>query len=267
MTLSCYRSAKFDGTVHEMEIAGKAAVVSGAASGIGRAMAVALAARGARVVVADVNEVGGAETVKQIEAAGGEAVFIRCDTTRSEDIGAALGLAQERFGSLSIVCNNAGIGGEDLFADDPGEWRKVVDIDLSGVIDATRLAVRAMKATGHGGVIINTASMGGLLPMPGSPVYAASKAGVVNFSRSLAYLALESRIRVNASCPSYVDTPLVRRAGDERVEEMKALVGGILQPEDIAAGVIELVEDDSRAGAVMRVTVRGGRDYAREIRP
>jgi NAD(P)-dependent dehydrogenase (short-subunit alcohol dehydrogenase family) len=251
----------------EMEIAGTAAVVSGAASGIGRAMATALAARGARVVVADIDEAGGAETVKRIAAAGGEAAFSRCDTTRSEDISAAFALALARFRRLDIVCNNAGIGGEDLFADDPGDWRKVIDIDLTAVIDATRLAVRAMQAAGRGGVIINTASMGGLLPMPGSPVYAASKAGVVNFSRSLGYLAMESRIRVNAICPSYVDTPLVRRGGDERVEEMKLQVGGILQPEDIAAGVIELVEDDARAGAIMRVTVRGARDYARDIRP
>jgi NAD(P)-dependent dehydrogenase (short-subunit alcohol dehydrogenase family) len=124
-----------------------------------------------------------------------------------------------------------------------------------------------MKKSGRGGVVVNTASMGGLLPMPGSPVYAATKAGVINFSRSLAYLAMESRIRVNAICPSFTDTPLVRRAGNERVEEMSKQVGGILQPEDIAAGVVELIEDDSRAGAIMRVTVRGGRDYAREIRP
>ena len=102
--------------------------------------------------------------------------------------------------------------------------------------------------------------------MPGSPVYAATKAGVVNLSRSLAYLAMESNIRVNAICPTFTDTPLVRRSGDERVEEMKRQIGGILQPEDIAAGVIELIEDDSRAGAVMRCTIRG-RDYAREIRP
>jgi NAD(P)-dependent dehydrogenase (short-subunit alcohol dehydrogenase family) len=156
---------------------------------------------------------------------------------------------------------------EDLFADDPGDWAKVVEIDLTAVIDATRIAVRGLKRAGRPGVIINTASMGGLLPMPGSPVYAAAKAGVINFSRSLGYLAAESNIRVNAICPSFTDTPLVRRNGDEAVEEMGKMVGGILMPEDIAAGVIELIEDDSRFGSVMRVTVRGGRDYAREVRP
>lgn len=250
-----------------MEIRDTAAVVSGAASGIGRASAIMLARAGASVVVADLNEAGGRETVATIEQAGGKAIFQRCDTTRTADLEALLAAATAAYGRLDIVFNNAGVGGEDLFADDPGDWARVVAINLTAVIDATRLAVRAMKATGRGGVIINTASMGGLLPMPGSPVYAATKAGVVNFSRSLGYLAAESRIRVNAICPSYVDTPLVRRGGDERVAEMTAQMGGILLPDDIAAGVIELVEDDSRAGSVMRVTVRGGRDYAREVRP
>jgi NAD(P)-dependent dehydrogenase (short-subunit alcohol dehydrogenase family) len=249
-----------------MEIQGTVAVITGAASGIGRASAIALAAKGARIVVADLDEAGGAETAAAITAAGGKAIFRYCDTTDTPQLARAIGAANEEFGRLDIVYNNAGVGGEDLFADDPGPWRRMVDINLTAVIDGTRLAVREMRKHQRGGVIINTASMGGLLPMPGSPVYAATKAGVVNFSRSLAYLAAESRIRVNAICPSYVDTPLVRRGGEERMQEVSAAVGGILQPEDIAAGVVELIQDDSRAGAIMRVTVRGGRDFAREIR-
>jgi NAD(P)-dependent dehydrogenase (short-subunit alcohol dehydrogenase family) len=249
-----------------MEIAGKAAVVSGGASGIGRAMCLALAKAGARVVVADLDADGGAKTVDLVGYKRGIAVFKRCDVTRTEDLAGAMAAAIEHFGRLDIVCNNAGIGGEDLFEDEAGDWRRIVDINLTAVIDATRIAVRELRR-GEGGVIINTASMGGLLPMPNSPVYAAAKAGVVNFTRSLAYLAAERNIRVNAICPTFTDTPLVHRSGEERLEEMKAMVGGILQPEDVAAGVIELCEDDSRAGAIMRVTVRGGRDYAREIRP
>lgn len=250
-----------------MEISGKAAVVSGAASGIGRAMAVALAGAGARVVVADVDEKGGAETVDLIGASGGISVFRRCEVTHTEDLAGAFASAVEHWNRLDIVCNNAGIGErQPLFEDETGEFERVIEIDLTAVINATRIAVREMRRLG-GGVIINTASMGGLLPMPGSPVYAAAKAGVINFTRSLQYLALESNIRVNAICPTFTDTPLVRQSGVERMEEMKQMVGGILQPEDIAAGVVELVEDDSRAGAIMRVTVRGGRDYAREIRP
>lgn len=250
-----------------MEITDKVAVVSGGGSGIGRAAVLALADHGAKVVVVDVDDAGGRQTVEMVEAKGGSAIFRHCDVTKTEDLAGAFACAVEHFGRFDIAFNNAGIGGEDLFADDPGDWAKVVDIDLTAVIDATRIAVREMRRSGKPGVIINTASMGGLLPMPGSPVYAAAKAGVVNFSRSLGYLAAESNIRVNAICPSFVDTPLVRRGGDERVEEMSRMVGGILMPEDIAAGVIELIEDDSRFGSVMRVTIRGGRDFAREVRP
>ena len=248
-----------------MEIEGKAIVVSGGGSGIGRATVLALCERGANVIVADVDEAGGRATADA--AKGGIAIFRHCDVTQTEDLAGAFACAVEHFGRFDVAFNNAGIGGEDLFADDPGDWARVVDIDLTAVIDATRIAVREMKRAGKGGVIINTASMGGLLPMPGSPVYAAAKAGVINFTRSLGYLAAEANIRVNAICPSFTDTPLVRRSGDERVEEMGRMVGGILQPEDIAAGVVELIEDDSRFGSIMRVTVRGGRDYAREVRP
>ena len=249
-----------------MEIKGTAAVITGAASGIGRATAQALATRGASIIVADLDASGGAETVRLITAAGGKAVFQRCDTTKEAEIAGALAAAANNFGRLDIVYNNAGVGGEDLFGDEAGPWKRMVDINLTAVIEGTRLAVRELRKHQRGGVVINTASMGGLLPMPNSPVYAATKAGVVNFTRSLAYLALDSRIRVNAVCPSYVDTPLVRRGGIDRMNEVAAQVGGILQPEDIAAGVVELVEDDSRAGAIMRVTVRGGRDFARDIR-
>jgi NAD(P)-dependent dehydrogenase (short-subunit alcohol dehydrogenase family) len=112
-------------------------------------------------------------------------------------------------------------------------------------------------------VIINTASMGGLIPMPMGPVYAATKAGVIHLSRSMAHLAAEG-IRVNAICPTYTDTPLVRAGGDAVVEMMKQEVGGILGPEQVAEGVLELIRDDSRAGAVMRVTVRRGIDYVFE---
>jgi len=250
-----------------MEIRGRTAVVSGGASGIGRSICLALARKGANIVVADIDEAGGEETVRLVGEAGAQAAFRRCDVTKTEDLEGTFAFALERFGSLDIVCNNAGIGErQDLFEDETREFERVIAIDLTAVIDATRLAVRAMRARG-GGVIVNTASMGGLLPMPNNPVYAAAKAGVVNFTRSLAHLREQWNIRVNAICPSYTDTPLVRQAGEERVKEVAAILGGILDPDFVAEGVVELVEDDSRAGAIMRVTVQKGRDYAKEVRP
>ncbi len=243
-----------------MEIAGKAAVVSGGGSGIGQAAVLALVARGAQVVVADIDADAGRQTVALAAEKGGTAVFARCDVTKTEDLTGAFASAVERFGRLQIVFNNAGIIGGDLFADDPGDWERVIAVDLTAVINATRLAVREMKRAGQGGVIINTASLIGLGPMAESPVYAAAKAGVVNFSRSLAYLAEASNIRVSTICPEIVDTPMARWVGEESLEALRRS-GGILTPEEVVAGVVELIEDDTRAGAVMRITVRDGREY------
>ncbi len=243
-----------------MEIQGKVAVVSGGASGIGQAAVLALVERGARVVVADLDEDGGRRTVETASEEGGVALFRRCDVTKTEDLCSAFGLAVDRFGRLDIAFNNAGIGGEDLFADDPGDWKLVVDIDLTAVIDATRFAVREMRQAGNGGTIVNTASLIGLWPMPSAPVYAAAKAGVVNFSRSLGYLAEESGIRVNAICPELVDTPMALELGEEQLGELRRS-GGILTPEDVAAGVVDLIEDDSRFGEVMQITSSGGQEY------
>src|SRR5215208_2658254 len=187
-----------------MEIDGKVAVVSGAASGIGRAAVLALAVRGAKVVVADVDEDGGRQTVEMAGAKGGTAAFRRCNVTKTEDLGSALDWAVEHLqrvasilvclqvdvtsanqtrpssrpqmcimrdrscslkpavGRFDIAFNNAGISGEDLFADEPGHWARIIDINLTAVIDATRLAVRKMRLTSNAGVIINTASLIGL---------------------------------------------------------------------------------------------------------
>jgi 15-hydroxyprostaglandin dehydrogenase (NAD) len=122
-------------------------------------------------------------------------------------------------------------------------------------------AVRKMRLVGTDVVIVNTASLIGLGPMASAPVYAATKAGVVNFSRSPAYLAEESNIRVDTICPELVDTPLASALGEEILSELRT-TGRILKAEEIAAGVIELIEDDTRCGAVMKITVQGGREIA-----
>ena len=242
-----------------MEIAGKVAVVSGGGSGIGRATVLALAERGAKVIVADMVEKTGRQTVELAVQQGGTAIFALCNVTKTEDLTRTFASAVETFGRLDIAFNNAGIGGEDLFADEQGAWKRVIDVDLTAVIDATRISVRQMKQA-NGGVIINTASLIGLFPMASAPVYAAAKAGVVNFVRSLAYLAEECNIRVNTICPELVDTPMALGLGEEQIAALRA-TGGILKPEDIAAGVVELIEDDTRAGAVMRITIGDGREY------
>lgn len=244
-----------------MQIEGKVAVVSGGSSGIGRAAVLALTERGAKVLVVDVDATSGQETVDMVREKGGSAVFSRCDVTRTEDLVGAFAHAVNQLGRLDIAFNNAGVGDEDLFADDPGNWRRLIDIDLAAVIDATRIAVREMKRAGNGGVIINTASLIGLEPMAIAPVYSAAKAGVVSFTRALAYLREDANVRVNAICPELVATPMTRSGGDEQIEAMVRR-GEILMPEDIAAAVVELIEDDARFGAVMKVTIQGGREFA-----
>ncbi|MCH7578778.1 MAG: SDR family NAD(P)-dependent oxidoreductase [Chloroflexi bacterium] len=249
-----------------MDPKGKVAVISGGASGIGLATAKLLASNGASVVIADLQTAAGADAVAEIEAAHGKAHFVETDVLEKEDLQRVLDEAVKRFGRVDIAYNNAGVGeGGDFLEPGNETWERCFNIDLTAVIQAVQLEVQLMRSQGGGGVIISTASMGGLLPMPTSPIYATAKAGVIHLSRSLGYLAAEG-IRVNAICPTFTNTPLVQAAGEAAMEAMKQEVGGILQPEDVAAGVLELIADDSRAGSVMRVTVRKGLDYAHEPR-
>ncbi len=241
----------------------KVAVVTGGGSGIGFATAKLLASHGAHIVVADIDARAAERAAAEIAASGAHSHAVAVDVADAGQVRRMLDSATERFGRIDIVHNNAGITerGEDLFAPDAHRWEAVLDIDLRAVILGTQLAVQHLRHQGGGGVIVNTASMAGLVPTGASPVYAAAKAGVVHFTRTLAHLASEG-IRVNAVCPTYTDTPMVQIAGPEAIEALKQAVGGILQPEQVAEGVLELVRDDSRAGAVMRVTVRRGLDYA-----
>jgi NAD(P)-dependent dehydrogenase (short-subunit alcohol dehydrogenase family) len=218
-----------------------------------------LVSRGAHVVVADIDADGGNETVELTRGRPGTAMFQRCDVTSVAEVSTALATAAE-LGELAVVHNNAGIGDDDLFGDRESNFANVVELDLTAVIRATRLAVLQMRRRGHGGVIVNTASLIGLEPVPFAPVYAAAKAGVVAFTRALAFLADESAIRVNAICPEIVDTPMVRRALGARVGDM-ARQGQILTADEVADAVLRLVDDDTRAGAVLKITVAGGEEF------
>jgi NAD(P)-dependent dehydrogenase (short-subunit alcohol dehydrogenase family) len=235
-----------------MELTGKVAVVTGAASGIGRACARALAASGASVLVADVDTDGGAEVVESITSAGGYAAFVPADVRRLEDIGGMLEAAAERFGRLDVLCNNAGIVcGEPLWpATPPERLADQVAINLAAVILGTRLAVDRMAP--EGGVVVNTASIGALLPLEDEPGYSATKAGVVMFTRACTGLATTHRVRVNTILPGLVETPLLAKSGDgSREAGWASMARGfmpLLTPEHVAGEVLDIVGDDSLAG-------------------
>src|SRR5215469_3339175 len=239
-----------------MEIKGKVGVITGGASGIGRATSERLAKEGAAIVVADLDEAGGAETVKRIESAGGRAAFVKTEVTAIAEVRRMLNTALARYGRLDILHNNAGIGvGAPGFPDAPPErWHLVVEIDLQAVILGTGLAAPIMQKQG-GGVIINTASMAGLYPHRQDAVYGAAKGGVVNFTHSLASWSAERNIRVNCVCPGIVDTPMVRRGLEQAAQHgIKSwMPSKIIQPEEIADAVALLVRDDSLFGCTLEV--------------
>ncbi|MGD0073585.1 MAG: SDR family oxidoreductase [Candidatus Binataceae bacterium] len=244
-----------------MNLEGKVAVITGGGSGIGRASAQRLAAEGAAIVIADIDSATGDEAVGLIERAGGRAVFVKTDVTDAGQSARMLDTAIQRFGRLDILFNNAGTGMSPPGFPRAGleAWRRVLDIDLQAVILGCYLAAPLMER--EGGAIINTASMAGLYPYHHDPIYAAAKAGVVNFSYSLVGWAAEHKIRVNCICPGIVDTPLVRRLTAERAAAgLSSLVPSkILQPEAIAEAVMFLLRDDTLFGRAVEIRPGGPR--------
>lgn len=201
----------------------KVAIITGAGSGIGKASALLLAREGARVVVSDISEAAGKEAVEEIRKAGGEATFIKADSTRPEDNEALVKQTLQQYGSLDIAVNNAGIGGPlGPTGEYPIEgWQKVIDINLSGVFYGMRYQIPALLK--NGGSIINMASILGQAGTRLSPAYVAAKHGVVGLTKAAALEYADKKIRVNSIGPGYIKTPLVQNSLDEAA--LNALVG------------------------------------------
>lgn len=195
-----------------MKLVESTAIVTGGGSGIGRAVALAYAREGARVVVSDIAKANGEETVRLIEQAtpGAEAIFVRADASRPEDQEALVEAALDRFGALHIACNNAGIGGElNPVAEMSAEgWRQVIQINLSGVFYAMRAQIPRMLEAG-GGAIVNMASVLGQVGTAKSSAYVAAKHGVVGLTQAAAIEYASRGVRINAVGPGYIDTPLL----------------------------------------------------------
>lgn len=202
---------------------GKVAIVTGASSGIGKAAAILLAKEGAKLVLSDVNEKAGFDAVKEIKSFGGEAVFMKADSSKAGDNEALVQKAKEQYGSLDIAVNNAGIGGPLAPTGDyPLEgWQKVIDINLSGVFYGMRYQIPAMLE--KGGSIINVASILGQVGTKFSPAYVAAKHGVVGLTKTAALEYANKKIRINSIGPAYIKTPMVMNALDEAT--LNVLVG------------------------------------------
>ncbi len=227
----------------------RVALVTGAATGIGRATALAFAREGARLVLADIDEAQGVETERQCAALGAEVLRVTADVARTADVEQMVSRSVERFGRVDCAFNNAGISGALApHADSTEEnWDHVVGINLKGVWACMKYELRQMLAQG-GGAIVNTASVMGMVGSPMTPAYVASKHGVMGLTKAAALAYAASGIRVNAVCPGYIDTPLIEKVFEARPELRPLVVGrhpaGRLgTPDEIASAVLWLCSD------------------------
>jgi len=231
-------------------MAGKVALITGGASGIGRATAIAFAREGAKVAVADYMVDGGERTVKTIREAGGQAMFINADVSRPKEVEAMVTKTVEAYGRLDCAFNNAGVEGRIANTAEASDedWDRTIATNLTGVWFCMKYEIREMLKRG-GGSIVNTASVAGMIGFPGFAPYCASKGGVIQLTRTAALEYAKSGIRVNAVCPGVIRTPMVERLMDSYPEFNEPLlisyepIGRMGKPEEIAEAVLWLSSD------------------------
>ena len=250
----------------EQRFSGKVALVTGGASGIGRACAQLFANEGASVVVSDVALEGGHETVRLIEEDGGEAFFVEADVSKAAQVEALVGGTVEAYGHLDYAFNNAGIEGRmatntaDYLEED---WDRVIGVNLKGVWLCMKHEIAHMLRQG-GGSIVNNSSVEGLVGLQGTSAYAASKHGVVGLTKTAALEYAQSGIRVNAVCPGLIRTPMVERytGGDAETEAQWAAifepVGRMGSSEEVAEAVVWLCSEAASFVTGHAMAVDGG---------
>src|SRR5215813_9070018 len=230
-------------------VEGKVALVTGGASGIGRATALTFAREGAKLIIADMYEEGGQQTVHLITEQGGEAIFVRTDVSQAVEVQALISQAVATYGRLDCAHNNAGIsgGGSALTAEYAEErWHQVIAVNLTGVWLCMKYEIPQMLSQG-GGVIVNTASVAGLIGARGLAAYVASKHGVVGLTKTAALEYATQGIRVNCVCPGMIQTPMTERGLQDSDRRARVIasepVGRLGNPEEVAEAAVWLCSD------------------------
>lgn len=243
---------------------GKVALVTGGGSGIGRASAMTFAREGARVVVADVAVEGGEETVRIIQDAGGEGIFVKADVSKAGEVEALINRAVETYSRLDCAQNNAGIEQVPVRIHEYPEevWDRLISINLKGVWLCMKYEIAQMLKQG-GGAIVNTSSVAGLVGFRGISAYVASKHGVNGLTKSASLEYAQEGIRINAVCPGFIQTPLLERYVNNDPELEAQLVqlepvGRIGTPEEVAEAVVWLSSDAASFVTGHTMTVDGG---------
>ena len=243
-----------------MKLAGKVALVTGAAQGIGKAVALLLARNGADIVVSDINLEKAEETAKEVQTLGRKALAIKVDVAKLDDVEKMVRVILARFGQVDILVNNAGIARDKLILRMTEEdWDAVLNINLKGTFNCTKAVVRHMSKQ-RSGKIVNIASVVGEMGNAGQGNYAASKAGVIGFTKTIAREFAQRGINVNAIAPGYIETPMTDALPDKAKEELKRLIpmDRLGKPEDVAEAVLFLVSEASSYIPGQVLNVNGG---------
>ncbi len=243
-----------------MELSGKVALVTGAAQGIGKAIALLLARNGADVVVSDINLEKAQETTNEIEGMGRRSFAIKVNVADLKDVERMVEAIVEQFGRIDILVNNAGITRDRLILRMTEEdWDAVLDVNLKGTFNCTKAAIRYMSKQ-KSGKIVSIASVSGEMGNPGQANYAASKAGVIGFTKTIAREFAGRGINVNAIAPGYIQTPMTDAVPEKAKEELKRMIPmeRLGKPEDVAQAVLFLVSENSSYITGQVLNVNGG---------
>lgn len=243
-----------------MRLDGKVAIITGGTFGIGESTALLFAKEGAKVVVAGRNAEKGERVINQIKELGGDAMFVKTDVAKEEDVASLVKQTVDTYGKVDVLFANAGVGAMgDIHEVSMEDWNSLISVDLTGVFLCSKFAIPEMMKNGSGS-IINCASILGHVGQPSVSAYAAAKGGVVNMTRSAAVTYANKGIRINAVCPGYIDTPMLDALEDDMKKYLEGLhpIGRLGRPEEVANAVLFLASDESSFITGANLLVDGG---------